>query len=71
MSGNIISSSIWYFMIGLRYKTTHRLHGGIDLEGGVASVDRSGVWVTPLGALQVTAAGVHRRENIKGRPKVG
>ena len=41
------------------------------MEGGVASVDRSGVWVTPLGALQVTAAGVHRRENSKGRPKVG
>ena len=34
-------------------------------------MDRSGVWVTPLGALQVTAAGVHRTENIKGRPKVG
>ena len=46
-------------------------HGRIDLEGGVASMDRSGVWATPLGALQVTAAGVHRIENIKGRPKVG
>ena len=46
-------------------------HGRVDLEGGVASMDRSGVWVTPLGALQVTAAGVRRTENIEGRPKVG
>ena len=30
----------------VNYKTTYRLHGGIDLEGGMASVDRSGVWLT-------------------------